>query len=728
MSYGTFTPYHTYYAIDSEYLKSLISHKDECELSDSASLTSSRGVFPAPLLNDTAISPPYSPYTERPYQRLDSGIGRSLIQQDVEEDIKPGENGNLAPKENGFSPINHNHKENDNPVPRENGFSPVNHHHIENGSPVPRENGFSPVNHSHNHNTKHQSTFFAECEEQVSKLFSFMEVQLSHIESQIEIAMKQVEPHSKRTRRRHYVSVSGAEEGQGRPININDGDIEGDPDDQNGDDSGVEDNDNEFEELGLLSMDREQQGIEKSIGVLSRLKEIILNLQESLNSSLASLDHLLGLHDDTMLSQEGHGYLDSVKSRKGTYTRRLDNCLEDINTGLKDLYHEKEIRIDGLGRVRSHMESKINVQVRKSPVACMTLLLGILFGLLLVVVSFMYIWDDSKRWVVYLRLVRGPLLVLLCIYLFGINMKTWALWKIDYVSIFEYHPKGTPTPRYVFKVACILTVFFTALIVCLLIGGAYTRVVPGQVVSILMWLTLLVFLLNPFNILLRRARFSFILVCIRIFISPFHFVYFGDFFLADQLNSTVAIMLDIQYLICYSISLPWTAETVNEKVCTSSGNGIRPIISCLPALWRFLQCLRCFYDTRKVKHLINAVKYATTFPVVILATIFSVRVKANSFVFSLGHLNLDNVGWIIILWFFFSILHSIYTFVWDVYCDWGLWNCSKKTCLRPHLVYGYRILYFVSIVFDMVLRFAWTLKLTLAIVWHMDSDLLYTCE
>ena len=185
-------------------------------------------------------------------------------------------------------------------------------------------------------------------------------------------------------------------------------------------------------------------------------------------------------------------------------------------------------------------------------------------------------------------------------------MKTWALWKIDYVSIFEHHSKGTPTPRYVFKVACLFTVFFAALIVSLLVASAYTTTEPGRVVSIFMWLTLLVFLFNSF--LLRRARFSFILVYIRIFIAPFHFVYFSDFFLADQLNSTMVIMLDIQYLVCYSICQPWDSQTVNEKICTSSGNGIRPIISCLPSLWQFLQCLRCFYDTQNVKHLINAGK------------------------------------------------------------------------------------------------------------------------
>ena len=656
MSYGTFTPYHTYYTIDSEYLKSLISSKaneDDCELSDSASFSSNQGIFPATLNGGAAVSPPPPEQRQKHYRRADSGIGQD--------------------DRNCFS-LNRNHP-----------------------------------------------TFFAECEQQVSKLFSFMDIQLSHVEHQIEIAMRQAH-HSKRTRKRH-TSLSNSE---GRGLSIND-DVQRDLDEETVSDSGVEDHDGYFEEVGLFSMDHEQEKIESSIGVLNRLKEIILNLQESLNSSFASLDHLLGLHDDRMLSQEGEGYLDSVKSKRGGYHRRLDECLENVDIGLNDLYHEKEIRIDGLGRARTHMESKINVQVRKSPVGCVTVLLGILFAILLMVVSFMYMWDVSHTWTVYLRLVRGPLLVLLCIYLFGINMKTWAVWKIDYVSIFEYNPKGTPTPRYVFKVACILTVFFTALIVFLLIISAWSNKVPGRIIPILMWLTLLAFLFNPFNVLLRRARFSFVLVCVRILISPFHFVYFGDFFLADQLNSTVAIMLDVQYLICYSASQPWWGP-VNEKKCTSSGNGIRPVISCLPALWRLLQCLRCFYDTRKVKHLINAGKYMTTFPVVILATVFSVRVNVGSFSFSFRELDLGNVGSIIVLWFMFSILHSVYTFVWDVYCDWGLWNCSKGTCFRPYLVYEYRIVYFLPIIFDLVLRFAWTAKLTLAIVWHMDSDLIYTCE
>ena len=130
------------------------------------------------------------------------------------------------------------------------------------------------------------------------------------MEHQIEIAMssKQVR-HSKRTRR-HYATSMSSSEGRSLPVSINtstddvlEQNLDGDGDLAS--DSGVDDRSEDFEELGLLSVDKEQESIEKSIGVLNRLKEIVQNLHESLNNNLASLNHLLGIHDDRMLSQEG---------------------------------------------------------------------------------------------------------------------------------------------------------------------------------------------------------------------------------------------------------------------------------------------------------------------------------------------------------------------------------------------------------------------------------------
>lgn len=52
---------------------------------------------------------------------------------------------------------------------------------------------------------------------------------------------------------------------------------------------------------------------------------------------------------------------------------------------------------------------------------------------------------------------------------------------------------------------------------------------------------------------------------------------------------------------------------------------IRPIVNCLPAWFRFAQCLRRYRDSKEAfPHLVNAGKYSTTFLTVIFGTLKSV--------------------------------------------------------------------------------------------------------
>lgn len=53
------------------------------------------------------------------------------------------------------------------------------------------------------------------------------------------------------------------------------------------------------------------------------------------------------------------------------------------------------------------------------------------------------------------------------------------------------------------------------------------------------------------------------LVCLqfRVFTAPFHRVEFADFWLADQLNSLVVVLMDFEYLICFYIfELQWSSS------------------------------------------------------------------------------------------------------------------------------------------------------------------------
>ena len=56
--------------------------------------------------------------------------------------------------------------------------------------------------------------------------------------------------------------------------------------------------------------------------------------------------------------------------------------------------------------------------------------------------------------------------------------------------------------------------------------------------------------------------------------------------------------------------------------CQENSYIIRPIVNCLPAWFRFAQCIRRYYDSKEAfPHLANAGKYSTTFLVVVCATL-----------------------------------------------------------------------------------------------------------
>lgn len=77
--------------------------------------------------------------------------------------------------------------------------------------------------------------------------------------------------------------------------------------------------------------------------------------------------------------------------------------------------------------------------------------------------------------------------------------------------------------------------------------------------------------LRPFRPVSPPAPFS----QFRVFTAPFHRVEFADFWLADQLNSLVVVLMDLEYLACFYIfELQW-----------SSSKGLLPKFKGEPFIW-----------------------------------------------------------------------------------------------------------------------------------------------
>lgn len=79
-----------------------------------------------------------------------------------------------------------------------------------------------------------------------------------------------------------------------------------------------------------------------------------------------------------------------------------------------------------------------------------------------------------------------------------------------------------------------------------------------------------------FKILLKRNLFSLfcrLLPQFRVVTAPFHRVGFADFWLADQLNSLVVVLMDLEYMICfYSFELDWRKH---DGLISSEGETVR---------------------------------------------------------------------------------------------------------------------------------------------------------
>uniref|UniRef100_A0A6Q2X7Y0 Xenotropic and polytropic retrovirus receptor 1a n=1 Tax=Esox lucius TaxID=8010 RepID=A0A6Q2X7Y0_ESOLU len=315
------------------------------------------------------------------------------------------------------------------------------------------------------------------------------------------------------------------------------------------------------------------------------------------------------------------------------------------------------------------------------------------------------------------RIYRGGFLLIEFLFLLGINTYGWRQAGVNHVLIFELNPRSNLSHQHLFEIAGFLGVLWCMSILSCLYSE-YTML-PMQINPLILYGFMFLFLINPFKTGYHKSRFWLLKLLFRVFTAPFHRVEFADFWLADQLNSLVIVLMDLEYLICfYSFELEWTNRKgllpmLNKSVCPYS-YGVRAIIQCLPAWFRFVQCLRRYRDTKRAfPHLVNAGKYSTTFFVVTFAALYSTHREQN-------HSDKDMFFYLLII---FSAISSLYTLIWDLKMDWGLFDrgAGENTFLREEIVYPHKAYYYCAIIEDIILRFAWTIQISLTTMTNIPS-------
>ncbi|XP_055841829.1 xenotropic and polytropic retrovirus receptor 1 [Episyrphus balteatus] len=313
------------------------------------------------------------------------------------------------------------------------------------------------------------------------------------------------------------------------------------------------------------------------------------------------------------------------------------------------------------------------------------------------------------------RLYRAPLLIIEFIFLIGVNIYGWRSSGVNHVLIFELDPRNHLSEQHLMELAAIFGVIWTLSMLSFVYSSSLS--IPAYVNPLTLTVIMFVFLLNPFHVLHHDARFWLLRISGRMIAAPFFHVGFADFWLGDQLNSLVTALLDFEYLVCFYITNGDWAQANNTSVCLEKDFLIRPFFNCLPAWFRFAQCLRRYRDSKEAfPHLVNAGKYSTTFLVVIFATL-------RSF-YGVNYTNtFDNpYTW---LWMISSIVSSLYAYTWDIKMDWGLFdkNAGENKFLREEIVYTSTFYYF-AIVEDLLLRFSWALSLYLTQMKFVPSEVM----
>ncbi|XP_078686363.1 solute carrier family 53 member 1-like isoform X1 [Branchiostoma floridae x Branchiostoma belcheri] len=441
------------------------------------------------------------------------------------------------------------------------------------------------------------------------------------------------------------------------------------------------------------------------------LSLILLQNYQSLN--FTGFRKILKKHDKLMETDRGAAWRTEHVEVAPFYTNK------QINKLIADTEAVVTSELEGGNRQRAMKRLRVP-PLGEQQTPWTTFRVGLFSGIflvlsLVVVLSAIFSRYDLKLWPA-IRMYRGSFLIVFFLYLLGLNTWGWRKFGVNHVLIFEIDPRHHLSHSEILEVASFLGVMWSMSV----LGYIYSDVlkIPSFVHPLALVGFMLLFLLNPLKIFYHRARFWFLRILFRIFTAPFHPVNFADFWLADQLNSLVSVLLDFEYMVCYFIyEVEWHDDPNDKEVCTSWKYGIRSVVACLPAWFRFAQCLRRYRDTRHAfPHLVNAGKYSTSFFVIAFATLSRVHGEVT------GETHSHTFYY---LWICAAIISTCYTFSWDIKMDWGLLDraAGENTLLREEIVYPKKLYYYLSAVQNFFLRFAWVMSISLGELGILHGEL-----
>lgn len=447
------------------------------------------------------------------------------------------------------------------------------------------------------------------------------------------------------------------------------------------------------------------------------LSLILLQNYQTLN--FTGFRKILKKHDKLTHSDRGAHWRQANVETAPFYTNK------EVDHLIKEIENLFTMRLEGGNRQKAMKRLRVPpLGEKENPWT--TFRIGMFSGIFLIltvvaVITAVYTSDQHYNdWKPALRMYRGMFLVILFVFLLGINTYGWRASGVNHVLIFELDPRNHLTHQQFMEVASFLAVIWCISVLSFLFSHIMQIPVYIHPICLLGFIVLL--LINPFPVMYHQSRRWLLKVLFCIFTAPFHYVGFADFWVADQLNSLTTLLLDLEYLVCfYAIEVDWLGPN-RRHICGRVTYGVRPLVACLPAWFRFAQCLRRYRDTRLAfPHIVNAGKYSTTFFVVLFSTLYSAYRTQH------GDEALQN-NVFFYLWIISALISTCYTFAWDIKMDWGLLdrNAGENKWLREEIVYPHKSYYYLAVFEDLILRFSWVLTVSIDEDGVIDAEILKT--
>jgi xenotropic and polytropic retrovirus receptor 1 len=293
---------------------------------------------------------------------------------------------------------------------------------------------------------------------------------------------------------------------------------------------------------------------------------------------------------------------------------------------------------------------------------------------------------------------RGIGCCLLLHWLIGVSMYVWRSARINYRYIFELNPRTTPHYTAIFSDATNMSIVYlvNVLLYYKVVNGYFPEKIlhRGYYPLMLFAYTIYFYIVRPWGQQRGLAK-----TLVEIVGSPFFPVTFFHVFVGDYLTSSVKVNQDLAWSVCFFATkefllkdrvptdptghsgvrlFPTSDLQAMESSCQNNVYYVKvivPLICALPLWWRFLQSLRRIYDTETWwPNLPNAFKYALA-QVVALFGLFHPFYSATD-----ASVDVDfiGIGPFQIVWITLFTLSSLYTWVWDVWMDWGLGRPQYK--------------------------------------------------